>query len=86
MDRLAARLADRRLTLELTPAAKAWLADRGYDPAYGAPPLRRLIAKAIGDELAKRLLGRELGDGDTVVVDADGDKLSFTRWQPAGVP
>ena len=56
--RLAARLADRRLTLELTPAAKAWLADRGYDPAYGARPLRRLIAKAIGDELARRLLAR----------------------------
>jgi ATP-dependent Clp protease ATP-binding subunit ClpB len=85
VDRLAARLADRRLTLELTPAAKAWLADRGYDPAYGARPLRRLVAKAIGDELARRLLAGELGDGDTVVVDADGDKLTFTRRQPATV-
>jgi ATP-dependent Clp protease ATP-binding subunit ClpB len=83
--RLAARLADRRLELELTPAAKAWLADRGYDPAYGARPLRRLVAKAIGDELARRLLAGELGDGDTVVVDADGDRLTFTRRQPAGV-
>jgi hypothetical protein len=82
---LAARLADRRLELELTPAAKAWLADRGYDPAYGARPLRRLVAKAIGDELARRLLAGEIGDGDTVVVDADGDRLTFTRRQPAAV-
>jgi ATP-dependent Clp protease ATP-binding subunit ClpB len=84
--RLAARLADRRLTLELTPAAKAWLADRGYDPTYGARPLRRLISKAIGDELARRLLAGELTEGDAILVDADGDELSFTRRQPAGVP
>jgi ATP-dependent Clp protease ATP-binding subunit ClpB len=83
--RLQARLADRRLTLELTPAAKAWLAERGYDPAYGARPLRRLVAKAIGDELARRLLAGELTDGDTVLVDADGDRLTFTRRQPAAV-
>jgi ATP-dependent Clp protease ATP-binding subunit ClpB len=83
--RLAARLADRRLELELTPAAKAWLADRGYDPAYGARPLRRLVAKAIGDELARRLLAGEIGDGDTVVVDADSERLTFTRHQPATV-
>jgi ATP-dependent Clp protease ATP-binding subunit ClpB len=83
--RLAARLADRRLTLELTPAARAWLADRGYDPAYGARPLRRLVAKAIGDELARRLLGGELSEGDAVLVDADGDRLSFTRRQRATV-
>ena len=83
--RLAARLADRRLTLELTPAAKAWLADRGYDPAYGARPLRRLISKSIGDELAKRLLGGELADGDAILVDTEGDKLTFTRRTPATV-
>jgi ATP-dependent Clp protease ATP-binding subunit ClpB len=83
--RLAARLADRRLTLELTPAAKAWLADRGYDPTYGARPLRRLVAKAVGDELARRLLAGDLGDGDTVVVDAEGDKLTFTRREAATV-
>ena len=85
MARLAARLADRRLTLELTPAAKAWLAERGHDPAYGARPLRRLISKAIGDELARRLLGAELSDGDHILVDAEGDKLTFTRRRP-GVP
>jgi len=58
---------------------------RGYDPAYGARPLRRLVAKAIGDELARRLLAGELGDGDTVVVDAHGDRLTFTRRHPAAV-
>jgi ATP-dependent Clp protease ATP-binding subunit ClpB len=87
--RLAARLADRRLTLELTPAAKAWLTDRGYDPAYGARPLRRLVAKAVGDELARRLLAGELTEGDAIQVDADGDKLTFARagaGTPAGTP
>jgi ATP-dependent Clp protease ATP-binding subunit ClpB len=80
---LGKRLADRRLTLELTGAARAWLADRGYDLVYGARPLRRLVAKAIGDELARRLLAGEVGEGDTVVVDAAGGKLSFTRREPA---
>ncbi|HEV8651090.1 MAG TPA: ATP-dependent chaperone ClpB [Actinomycetes bacterium] len=75
--RLAARLAGRRLLLDLTPAARAWLTDRGYDPAYGARPLRRLVAKAIGDELAKRLLAGEIGDGDTVTVDAGPTGLEF---------
>jgi ATP-dependent Clp protease ATP-binding subunit ClpB len=79
---LGKRLADRRLTLELTGAARAWLADRGHDLVYGARPLRRLIAKAIGDELARRLLAGEVGEGDTVVVDAAGGKLSFSRRQP----
>jgi ATP-dependent Clp protease ATP-binding subunit ClpB len=83
--RLAVRLADRRLTLELTPAAKAWLADRGHDPAYGARPLRRLISKAIGDELARRLLAGDLAEGDAIVVDAEGGQLTFTRRQPAAV-
>jgi ATP-dependent Clp protease ATP-binding subunit ClpB len=84
--RLAARLADRRLTLELTPAAKAWLADHGHDPAYGARPLRRLIAKAIGDELARRLLAGELADGDAVLVDVEGDQLTFTASGRRGSP
>jgi ATP-dependent Clp protease ATP-binding subunit ClpB len=82
---LGRRLADRRLTLELTGAARAWLADRGYDLVYGARPLRRLVAKAIGDELAGRLLAGEVGEGDTVVVDAAGGKLSFSRREPAAL-
>jgi ATP-dependent Clp protease ATP-binding subunit ClpB len=81
--RLGARLAERRLSLELTPAARAWLTDRGYDPVYGARPLRRLIAKAIGDELAKRLLAGEVGDGDAVLVDATGGRLTVARREPA---
>jgi ATP-dependent Clp protease ATP-binding subunit ClpB len=67
--RLAARLADRRLTLDVTDDARQWLARSGFDPVYGARPLRRLIQSAIGDKLAKALLSGEIKDGDTVVVD-----------------
>ena len=80
LDRLRRRLADRRLGLEVTDAARAWLAEHGYDPIYGARPLRRLIQSAIGDQLAKALLAGEIRDGDTVRVDlADGkDGLTVT--------
>lgn len=73
--RLAQRLADRRLTLDVTPEALAWLADKGNDPAYGARPLRRLIQTAIGDRLAKEILSGEVRDGDTVRVDVTGEDL-----------
>jgi ATP-dependent Clp protease ATP-binding subunit ClpB len=78
--RLASRLADRRLTLEVTPGARDWLAMAGYDPAYGARPLRRLVQSAIGDQLARKILAGEIRDGDTVLVDADmeNDALSVT--------
>jgi ATP-dependent Clp protease ATP-binding subunit ClpB len=69
IDRLAQRLAERRLTLDITPQALAWLAEEGLDPAYGARPLRRLIQTAIGDRLAKEILSGEIKDGDTVRVD-----------------
>jgi ATP-dependent Clp protease ATP-binding subunit ClpB len=73
VQRLADRLADRRLRLEVTDAAREWLAIEGYDPAYGARPLRRLVQREIGDQLAKELLAGQVRDGDTVVVDrADG--------------
>ncbi|WP_335936872.1 ATP-dependent chaperone ClpB [Streptomyces sp. PTD5-9] len=75
IDRLAKRLADRRLTLDVTPQALAWLAEEGNDPAYGARPLRRLIQTAIGDRLAKEILAGEVKDGDTVRVDRAGDGL-----------
>ena len=68
IDELAARLKARRLTLKVDDAAKGWLARRGYDPAYGARPLRRLVQQAIGDKLARALLGGEIRDGDTVHV------------------
>ncbi|WP_371536509.1 ATP-dependent chaperone ClpB [Streptomyces sp. NBC_01023] len=83
IDRLAARLADRRLTLDVTPEALAWLAEEGNDPAYGARPLRRLIQTAIGDRLAKEILAGEVTDGDTVRVDRVGDGLIVGRAESA---
>jgi ATP-dependent Clp protease ATP-binding subunit ClpB len=76
--RLGRRLTDRRLTLTVTPAAREWLALTGFDPVYGARPLRRLIQSAIGDQLARALLSGEIADGDTVAVDLDEktDKLT----------
>ncbi|MGW6688528.1 ATP-dependent chaperone ClpB [Streptomyces sp. NPDC054961] len=73
--RLARRLAERRLTLDVTPEALAWLADKGNDPAYGARPLRRLIQTAIGDRLAKEILSGGVRDGDTVRVAVAGEDL-----------
>lgn len=75
IDRLAKRLAERRLTLDVTPAALEWLADEGHDPAYGARPLRRLVQTAIGDRLAREILAGEVKDGDTVRVDRFEDGL-----------
>ena len=68
---LARRLAERRLTLHVTPAAREWLALTGFDPVYGARPLRRLVQSAIGDQLARALLAGDIMDGDTVLVDTD---------------
>jgi ATP-dependent Clp protease ATP-binding subunit ClpB len=72
---LRARLSERRLTLEVTPEAKAWLAQRGYDPAFGARPLKRLIQRAIADPLALALLEGRYPEGSTVKVDVAGDEL-----------
>jgi ATP-dependent Clp protease ATP-binding subunit ClpB len=71
VERLRARLADRRLDLEVTDPARAWLASHGYDPVYGARPLRRLVQSAIGDQLARELLAGEVREGDKVRVDLD---------------
>ncbi|MCK6212859.1 ATP-dependent chaperone ClpB [Micrococcus luteus] len=81
VESLQARLTDRRLTLEVSDAAKAWLAEAGFDPAYGARPLRRLVQREIGDRLARGILAGEIADGDTVVVDrAEGENgLTVTR-------
>ena len=75
--RLARRLTDRRLTLDVTPAAREWLALTGYDPIYGARPLRRLVQTAIGDQLARALLAGDVRDGDTVTVDLNPAKDSL---------
>lgn len=74
VDRLAARLAERRLTLEVTPAAREWLALEGFDPDYGARPLRRLVQREIGDRLARMLLAGEVAGGGRVVVDRPADQ------------
>jgi ATP-dependent Clp protease ATP-binding subunit ClpB len=76
--RLGQRLADRRLTLTVSPAAREWLALTGFDPVYGARPLRRLVQSAIGDQLARALLAGEISDGDLVLVDLDGDRDALT--------
>ncbi|MGB6041189.1 MAG: ATP-dependent chaperone ClpB [Gordonia sp. (in: high G+C Gram-positive bacteria)] len=70
---LAKRLQQRRLELDVTPQAKQWLGERGFDPLYGARPLRRLVQQAIGDQLAKALLAGTVRDGDTVKVDVTDD-------------
>ena len=76
----AKRLEDRRITLDVTEAAREWLALEGFDPAYGARPLRRLVQREIGDRLARLLLTGEVSDGDTVVVDrAGGEGLTLER-------
>jgi ATP-dependent Clp protease ATP-binding subunit ClpB len=72
---LERRLAVRRITIEVTDAAKAWLAETGYDPAYGARPLRRLVQTAIGDRLAKAILAGTVTDGTTVTIDRAPDSL-----------
>ena len=78
LDALGRRLAARRITLDVTDAAKEWLAVTGWDPAYGARPLRRLVQQAIGDRLAKALLAGEVRDGDTVRVDLDESADALT--------
>jgi ATP-dependent Clp protease ATP-binding subunit ClpB len=75
---LEKRLAVRRITISVTDAARAWLAETGYDPAYGARPLRRLIQSAIGDPLARKLIAGEVTDGGSVTVDVDEDGLTLT--------
>ncbi|HWG12633.1 MAG TPA: ATP-dependent chaperone ClpB [Streptosporangiaceae bacterium] len=76
--RLAKRLSDRRLALTVTPAAREWLSMTGYDPVYGARPLRRLVQSAIGDQLARALLSGQIADGDHVVVDTDESADALT--------
>jgi ATP-dependent Clp protease ATP-binding subunit ClpB len=76
IEHLARRLAERRITLDVTPAAREWLAIEGFDPSYGARPLRRLVQREIGDRLARMLLAGEVHDGGTAVVDRPADDLA----------
>ncbi len=75
---LEKRLAVRRISIEVTPAARAWLAETGYDPAYGARPLRRLVQAAIGDGLAKLLISGQVTDGGSVTVDRGDEGLTLS--------
>ena len=78
---VAARLTDRRITLDVSDSAREWLANTGYDPAYGARPLRRLVQTEVGDQLARMLLAGKVHDGDTVLVDqTGGEHLELTAW------
>ncbi|QDY89981.1 ATP-dependent chaperone ClpB [Arthrobacter sp. UKPF54-2] len=79
---LGERLKGRRLNLEVTEGARAWLAVTGYDPAYGARPLRRLVQREIGDRLAKAILAGDITDGDTVLVDTAPDLMELTMGGP----
>ena len=78
---VSARLTERRITLDVTDSAREWLANTGYDPAYGARPLRRLVQTEVGDQLARMLLAGQVHDGDTVLVDqTGGDHLELSAW------
>ena len=72
------RIADRRLTLDVKQAAKDWLVENGFDPIYGARPLRRLVQTAVGAQLAKQILSGSAPDGSTIVVDAPDGSLTVT--------
>ncbi|MBV8599867.1 MAG: AAA family ATPase, partial [Actinobacteria bacterium] len=85
LDRVRERLAERAIALELTDAAKEAIADAGWDPAYGARPLKRAIQRLVENPLALRLLEGDFGDGDTIRVDAADGELVFTKVE-APVP
>jgi ATP-dependent Clp protease ATP-binding subunit ClpA len=74
---LRRRLAARRIELEVTDAARSVLGREGYDPTFGARPLKRTIQRLVQDPLSLKLLQREVNDGDTITVDAEGDKIVF---------
>jgi ATP-dependent Clp protease ATP-binding subunit ClpB len=77
MSRLVKLLEDRKITLELEPAAREWLADKGWDPAYGARPLKRVIQKSVQDPLAEMILAGRIKDGEKVVISAGKQGLTF---------
>jgi ATP-dependent Clp protease ATP-binding subunit ClpB len=86
LERLNKRLADRRITVEATPAAKEWLALTGFDPVFGARPLRRLLQSTIEDQLAQRVLAGEVREGDTVTFDADESRDGLVVLAPQATP
>ena len=83
---LGRRLAVRRITVDVSPEAHGWLSRTGYDPAYGARPLRRLVQTSIGDPLARLLLGGQVLDGSAVRVDVAGSGDGLVLTTPATTP
>src|SRR5207249_10101991 len=84
--RLRARLADRKIDLELTPAAKELLAEAGWDPTYGARPLKRALQRLVENPLAIALLEGEFGEGDTILIDTRDGELFFERAAAVAEP
>jgi ATP-dependent Clp protease ATP-binding subunit ClpB len=80
MGRLNKLLTDRKITVELDQAARTWLANRGYDPAYGARPLKRVIQKHVQDPLAEQILAGGVKDGDAVRVSVRDGELTINGW------
>ncbi|MFN3335732.1 MAG: type VI secretion system ATPase TssH, partial [Caldilinea sp.] len=81
LERLRKLLSDRRITIELSDAAKELIVSEGYDPAFGARPLKRVIQHRIADPLALEILQGKIQEGDHVLVDALGDELTFTALE-----
>jgi ATP-dependent Clp protease ATP-binding subunit ClpB len=86
IDRFRKLLHDREIGIELSPAARTFLADKGYDPMYGARPLKRAITNHLQNPLAQRLIAGEFAAGDTIVVTQQGEGLGFALKQPAEPP
>src|SRR6185437_15461557 len=80
MERLQKLLADRKIKIQLDDAARSWLANRGYDPAYGARPLKRVIQRHVQDPLAEQILAGAIKDGDTVRVSVRDGELTINGW------
>src|SRR3989304_5018265 len=84
LDRLRRRLLDKRIELEVTEAAKSFLAEAGYDPVYGARPIKRTIQRSLESEIARRLLSGAVEEGRKLTIDLSGGKLTFTTAKPGG--
>ena len=79
MRRLQGWLKDKQIILELTDAARKWIGEQGYDPSYGARPLKRVIQKNVQDELARKILAGDIEDGQSLKVDVKNNKVTFSR-------
>jgi len=83
IDKTRKNLAERKINIQLTDAARVLLAEEGYDPAYGARPLRRVVQRTVDNQISRGILQGEFRDGDTIVVDADGRKIVTRLYVPS---